>query len=186
MAIPTQTFTVICGTRKPNPLIRTESKSTSLQGMAGTRFTSSLRFIWLSPLPQAPTTNGTDNDGPRTFSRWSPVPYNQNECSGLPRGQVTSKLELENSKTRWSYNDLPGETEAGLCRKATMPRDNRVGSSSRCLAARHALLSRCSLTGDSCLENPRPKGGILTNGNVASPFHAEPRHEPSMSPNPKS
>jgi len=41
---------------------------------------------------------------------------------------------------------LPGETEAGSAGDATMPRDNLVGSSSRGLAAREALLSRCTLT----------------------------------------
>ena len=49
-----------------------------------------------------------------------------------------------------------------------MPRDNRVGSSSRCLAAREALLSRCTLTGASyrtidpyALKIPAPQGRNL-------------------------
>ena len=69
-----------------------------------------------------------------------------------------------------------------------MPRDNRAGSSIRCLAAREALLSRCTIKGGSHrtidphpLKNPRPAGveSTLTE-NVASPFQAEPRQEDKL------
>jgi len=72
-----------------------------------------------------------------------------------------------------------------------MPRDNLVGSSSRCLAAREALLSRCALTTSTessddrptCPENPRPEGAESTlTENAASPFQAEPRHGLLQSP----
>ena len=66
-----------------------------------------------------------------------------------------------------------------------MPRDNPEGSSSRCSAAREAILSRCGLRGKShrtidphALKNPRPAGAESTLAeNVASPFHAEPRQD---------
>jgi len=52
---------------------------------------------------------------------------------------------------------MVGETEAGSCRDATMPRDNLAGAS--------ALLKNPHRIGrPRCLENPRPKGGMLTNG----------------------
>jgi hypothetical protein len=65
-----------------------------------------------------------------------------------------------------------------------MPRDNRAGSLSRCSAAREPILSRCALRGKNhrtidphALKNPRPAGAEPTLAeNVASPFHAEPRH----------
>ena len=64
--------------------------------------------------------------------------------------------------------NLPGETEAGLCRDATMLRDNLAGSSSRCLAAREPILSRCALRGKShrtidphALKIPAPQGRNL-------------------------
>jgi hypothetical protein len=67
-----------------------------------------------------------------------------------------------------------------------MPRDNRAGSSSQCSAAREPILSRCALRGKNhrtidphALKNPRPAGAESTLAeNVASPFHAEPRHPP--------
>src|SRR5215831_15701036 len=74
--------------------------------------------------------------------------------------------------------NLPGETEAGLCREATISRDNRAGSSSRCLAAREPILSRCALRGKGhrtidphALKNPHPAGAESTlTENVSSPF----------------
>jgi hypothetical protein len=68
--------------------------------------------------------------------------------------------------------NLPGETEAGSARDATMLRDNLAGASIRCLAARKALPSLCTLTtGRShrtidphALKVPAPQGGIYTNG----------------------
>ena len=65
-----------------------------------------------------------------------------------------------------------------------MLRDSPEGSSSRCSAAREVLLPRCTLTGGShrtidphALKIPAPEGAESTlTENVASPFHAEPRH----------
>ena len=79
---------------------------------------------------------------------------------------------------------LAGRNGGGLCRDATMPRDNLAGSSSRCPAARDALLAlhtddqkESSDDRPACLENPRSAGAESTlTENVASPFQAEPRH----------
>src|SRR5271156_1057240 len=67
-AIPTQTFTDTCGTRKPNPLAVRTLRSTSHRGTAATRFTSFHRFIWLSRLHQAHTTPTMDSAALKTFS----------------------------------------------------------------------------------------------------------------------
>jgi len=53
-------------------------------------------------------------------------------------------LEVETMGAWRSYNDLAGRNGSGLCGDATMPRD--------------------SLVVVSMPENPRPKGGMLTNG----------------------
>ena len=53
---------------------------------------------------------------------------------------------LRNGRSLRSYNDLAGRNGGGLCREATVPRDNLAGSSSRCSAAREVLLPRCTLT----------------------------------------
>jgi hypothetical protein len=76
---------------------------------------------------------------------------------------------------------LPGETEAGLGRDATMLRVSLVGSLSRWLTVQEFVLwhrTRPAQSSDDrppCLENPRPAGSesALTE-NVASPFQAEP------------
>ena len=91
---------------------------------------------------------------------------------------------LRNGRSLRSYNDLAERNGGGLCREATMPRDNLAGSSSRCPAARDALLAlhtddqkESSDDRPACLENPRPAGAESTlTENVASPFQAEPRH----------
>ncbi len=71
-----------------------------------------------------------------------------------------------------------------------MPRDNLAGSSSRCLAARESILSRCALSRNShrtidphALKIPAPNGAESTlTENVASPFQAEPRHAARAAP----
>ena len=61
---------------------------------------------------------------------------------------------------------LPGETESGHCGDATMPKDgglietmNGGGGIASALLQNPHRIGR-----PRCLENPRPKGGILTNG----------------------
>ena len=90
---------------------------------------------------------------------------------------------LRNGTPLRSYNDLAGRNGGGLCRDATMPRDNLAGSSSRCPAARDALLSRCTLTtrrshrtiDPHALKIPARGAEYSLTENVASPFQAEPR-----------
>ena len=75
---------------------------------------------------------------------------------------------------------LPGETEAGTA--GTQPcrgiarwahRDDARGVSDPFSRRPKPPSDRKT----PCLENPRPKGGILTNGELASPFQAEPRQD---------
>ena len=87
---------------------------------------------------------------------------------------------------------LAGRNGSGHCGDATMLRDNPEGSSSRWLSsaggpspALHVDGRKSSDDRPSCLENPRPAGAESTlTENVASPFHAEPRHHetPSITP----
>src|SRR5258708_40196216 len=77
---------------------------------------------------------------------------------------------------------LPGETEAGTagtqpCRGISRRahRDDERGVRARSCAAQPPSDRKTP-----CLENPRPKGGILTNGERRSPFQAEPRQECSL------
>jgi hypothetical protein len=55
---------------------------------------------------------------------------------------------------RWAHRDDERSAEASFC---ALPRPHRIGR-------------------PLCLENPRPKGGILTSGERPSPFQAEPTH----------
>src|SRR6184192_2698630 len=72
---------------------------------------------------------------------------------------------------------IAGRNGGGLCRDATMPRDNLAGSSSRCPAARDALLSRCTLTtrrshrtiDPHALKIPARRAEYSLTENVASP-----------------
>jgi hypothetical protein len=75
---------------------------------------------------------------------------------------------MRNGRSLQSYNDLAGRNGSGHCGDATMPRDNLAGSSSRCLAAREPILSRCALRGKShrtidpyALKIPAPQGRTL-------------------------
>jgi hypothetical protein len=79
-----------------------------------------------------------------------------------------AKRMLRNGRSLRSYNDLAGRNGSGLCGDATMPRDSPVGSSSRCSAAREALLPRCTLKGGGhrtidphALKIPAPQGRNL-------------------------
>jgi hypothetical protein len=68
-----------------------------------------------------------------------------------------------------SYNEFARLNGSGPCWEATMPRDTLVVSSRR-EGQRGIHTSGCeSLIGSkaSCLESPRLKGGILTNGERA-------------------
>jgi hypothetical protein len=70
---------------------------------------------------------------------------------------------------------LPGETEAGG--DATMPRGGpgaHRDDDRQCRERASRAASPSSDRRPSCLENPRPKDGILTNGERRLSFQAEP------------
>src|SRR5580700_10235493 len=91
---------------------------------------------------------------------------------------------LRNGRSLRSYNDLPGETEAGTagtqpCRGISRWAHRADVLQRGTLTSRAASLQKHpSDDRPQCLENPRPAGAESTlTENVASPFQAEPRHK---------
>src|ERR1039457_3578060 len=77
-----------------------------------------------------------------------------------------------------SYNDLARETEVGTAGMQPLPRDNLAGSSRRwperggaCLCA---LQNTHRIGRPLCLENPRPKGGMLIHRTTPHCLHSPP------------
>jgi hypothetical protein len=104
------------------------------------------------------------------------VPLTKARTRDLPTMSTTRGQVCDNLSPRsflWCAPQIPlslftGKVGSGLCRDATMPRDNLRGLSSRCLAAREGLLSRRTLTGGSyrtkdphALKIPAPPGRNL-------------------------
>ena len=82
--------------------------------------------------------------------------------------RVTAYPEAETEGCGGAAMILPGETEAGnawteLCRGTTWWAD-RDDERQRCNLLLALLLNPHRIGRPQCLENPRPKGGILTNG----------------------
>src|SRR5580700_3357065 len=74
---------------------------------------------------------------------------------------------LRNGSSLRSYNDFSGRNGSGHCGDATMPRDYPGGlieTMNGGVRARSCAAQPPSDRKTPCLENPRPKGGILTNG----------------------
>src|SRR5205807_9318535 len=113
---------------------------------------------------------GRNPRGTRSQARGSPSP------AAAPAGSSIAACTLFERE----YNDFARSNRSGLCRDATMLRDNLVGliEPMRISAGVDPLALIQKQSSDdrsSCLENPRPEGAesSLTE-NVTSPFQAEP------------